>query len=157
MQGWKRRVVYVTLYEGIAITVTTLALLVLGHNPFDSFVASVGASFLAVTWNLIFNAIFEAWESRQVIKGRSVRRRIAHAIGFEGGLVLSMVPFFAWWLEVSLWQAFVMDLGFILFFLIYTFVFSWCFDRVFGLPASAMPVGEGDGVPSDHACQAGRA
>ena len=30
--------------------------------------------------------------------------------------------------------------GFILFFLIYTFVFSWCFDKVFGLPASAMPI-----------------
>lgn len=140
MQGWKRRVVYVTLYEGIAITVTGAALSLLGHAPLHSLVASVGASVLAVTWNLIFNALFEAWERRQAVKGRSLRRRIAHAIGFEGGLVLSIVPFFAWWLQVSLWEAFVMDLGFILFFLVYTFVFSWCFDRVFGLPASALPV-----------------
>src|SRR5690606_7768096 len=107
--------------------------------PADSAVASVDASALAVTWNLIFNAIFEAWERRQTVKGRSLRRRVAHAIGFEGGLVLSIVPFFAWWLEVSLWEAFVLDLGFILFFLVYTFVFAWCFDKVFGLPASAMP------------------
>lgn len=140
MQGWKRRVVYVSLYEGIAITLTATVLALLGHAPMDSLVASVGASMLAVTWNLIFNAMFEAWERRQTIKGRSVGRRIAHAIGFEGGLVLSIVPFFAWWLGVSLWQAFVMDLGFILFFLVYTFVFSWCFDKTFGLPASAMPV-----------------
>lgn len=139
MQGWKRRVVYVSLYEGIAITLTAAVLAALGHGPMHSLVASVGASVLAVTWNLIFNAMFEAWERRQPVKGRSIRRRVAHAIGFEGGLVLSMVPFFAWWLEVSLWQAFVMDLGFITFFLVYTFVFSWCFDRVFGLPASAMP------------------
>jgi len=139
MQGWKRRVVFVTLYEGIAIVLTTAALGALGHAPLQSLVASVGASLLAVTWNLVFNAMFEAWERRQAVKGRSVRRRIAHAIGFEGGLVLSMVPFFAWWLEVGLWQAFVMDLGFIVFFLVYTFIFSWAFDRAFGLPASAMP------------------
>ena len=139
MQGWKRRVVYVSLYEGIAITLTAAVLAALGHGPMDSLVASVGASVLAVTWNLIFNAMFESWERRQAVKGRSIRRRVAHAIGFEGGLVLSMVPFFAWWLEVGLWEAFVMDLGFITFFLVYTFVFSWCFDKVFGLPASAMP------------------
>lgn len=152
MQGWKRRVVYVTLYEGIAITLTTAVLAALGHGATAAIVASVGASMLAVTWNLIFNAMFEAWERRQTIKGRSIARRIAHAIGFEGGLVLSIVPFFAWWLDVTLWEAFVMDLGFILFFLVYTFVFAWCFDQVFGLPASAMPA---SGQPSEHTpCEA---
>src|SRR5690606_26133688 len=139
MQGWKRRVVYVSLYEGIAIALTGAVLFLLGHSPLHSLVASVGASVLAVVWNLVFNGLFEAWERRQVVKGRSLKRRIAHAIGFEGGLVLSIVPFFAWWLDVSLWEAFVMDLGFILFFLVYTFVFAWCFDRIFGLPASALP------------------
>lgn len=139
MQGWKRRVVYVGLYEGIAIVLTAGVLGLLGHGPLHSFVASAGASALAVLWNLVFNAMFEAWERRQPLKGRSVRRRVAHAIGFEGGLVLSIVPFFAWWLGISLWEAFVTDLGFIVFFLVYTFVFSWCFDKVFGLPASAMP------------------
>lgn len=152
MQGWKRRVVYVALYEGIAIVLTATVLGILGHGPLHSLVASVGASALAVTWNLVFNAMFEAWERRQTLKGRSIRRRIAHAIGFEGGLVLTIVPFFAWWLEVSLWQAFIMDLGFILFFLVYTFVFSWCFDRVFGLPASAMPASSAEG----QACAATR-
>lgn len=150
MQGWKRRVFYVTLYEGIAIVLTGAVLAALGHTLLNSLVASVGASVLAVTWNLIFNAIFEAWERRQTVKGRSIKRRVAHAIGFEGGLVVSMVPFFAWWLEVSLWEAFVMDLGFITFFLVYTFVFAWCFDRVFGLPASAMPQAESTG--SAQAC-----
>jgi len=140
MQGWKRRVVFVSLYEGIAIITTGAVLALLGYGVVGSLVASIGASSLAVIWNMIFNMMFEAWERRQSVKGRSIKRRIAHAIGFEGGLVLSIVPFFAWWLDVSLWEAFVMDLGFILFFLIYTFVFSWCFDKVFGLPASAMPI-----------------
>ena len=68
---------------------------------------------------------------------RSLRRRIAHAIGFEGGLIAFLVPVFAWWLGVSLWDALVMDLGLVVFFLVYTFVFNWAFDAVFGLPASA--------------------
>ena len=55
-----------------------------------------------------------------------------------GGLVFTLVPLFAWWFNVSLWQAFVMDLALIVFFLCYTFVFNWVFDQVFGLPASAM-------------------
>jgi len=73
------------------------------------------------------------------VRGRTVWRRMVHAVGFEGGLVFTLVPLFAWWFGVSLWQAFVMDLALIVFFLVYTFVFNWVFDRVFGLPASAQP------------------
>ncbi|WP_139285334.1 PACE efflux transporter [Acidovorax soli] len=138
MQGVRRRVLYVTLYELIAIAVATWGLAVLtGQSAAHSSVASAAASAVAVVWNLLFNWAFERWESRQAVRGRSVRRRIAHAIGFEGGLVFTLVPLFAWWFNVSLWQAFVMDLALIVFFLCYTFVFNWGFDRVFGLPASA--------------------
>jgi len=84
-----------------------------------------------------FNAMFERWESRQAVRGRSVRRRVAHAIGFEGGLALFLIPLVAWGLGVSLVEAFWLDLGLLAFFLVYTFVFNWAFDRVFGLPASA--------------------
>jgi uncharacterized membrane protein len=138
LQGPWRRVIYVTLYELIAIAAATLGLAALtGQGAGHSSVVAVAASAIAVVWNLLFNWAFERWEARQVVRGRSVRRRIAHAIGFEGGLVFTLVPLFAWWFDVSLWQAFVMDLALIVFFLGYTFVFNWGFDRVFGLPASA--------------------
>jgi len=138
MQGIKRRVVYITLYEGLAIVAASAGLaLMSGKSLGHSGVLAVIASVIAVLWNLAFNALFERWEARQAVRGRSLRRRIAHAIGFEGGLVAFLVPVFAWWMGVSLWQALVMDLGLVVFFLIYTFVFNWGFDRVFGLPASA--------------------
>ncbi|MBC2770096.1 PACE efflux transporter [Pusillimonas minor] len=139
MQGIKRKVVYVSFYEAIAIALTTTVFYLLGYSMTDAGVASVVASVIAVLWNLVWNTGFEFWESRQIRKGRSIARRIAHAIGFEGGLVVFLVPFFAWWLQVSWWEALVLDAGLIVFFLVYTFVFSWVFDRVFGLPASAMP------------------
>ena len=95
------------------------------------------ASLIAIVWTLVFNAVFEYWEARQSVRGRSVARRVAHAIGFEAGMVAMLVPIFAWWLDVSLWEALVMDIGLMLFFLGYTFVFNWAFDRTFGLPTAA--------------------
>ncbi|MFP5467025.1 MAG: PACE efflux transporter [Gammaproteobacteria bacterium] len=138
MQGIRRKIVYVTLYELIAIAASTAGLMLLSSSSVGhAGVAAVAASVIAVVWNFVFNTLFERWEARQAERGRSVWRRIAHAIGFEGELVFSLVPLFAWWLDISLWQAFMLDLGLIVFFLIYTFVFNLAFDKVFGLPASA--------------------
>ncbi|MBU0747368.1 MAG: PACE efflux transporter [Gammaproteobacteria bacterium] len=139
LQGVKRRVIYVSLYELIAIAAATAGLALLsGQGAGHSSVVAVAASVIAVVWNIVFNWAFERWESRQPVRGRSVARRVAHAIGFEGGLVFTLVPLFAWWFGITLWHAFVMDLGLIVFFLCYTFVFNWVFDHLFGLPASAM-------------------
>ena len=138
MQGIKRRVVYISLYEGIAIVATSFGLAAMsGQGLGHSGALAVIASAIAVVWNLAFNAMFERWESRQAVRGRSVRRRVAHAIGFEGGLVAFLVPTIAGWLGIGLLEALLMDLGLVVFFLVYTFVFNWAFDRVFGLPASA--------------------
>ncbi len=94
-------------------------------------------STVALGWNYVFNWLFEAWESRQIVKGRSFRRRLAHGIGFEGGLVLMLVPVMAYWLETTLLKAFLADLGILAFFFVYAIAFTWAFDRVFGLPQSA--------------------
>ncbi|KRD21796.1 hypothetical protein ASE39_05165 [Acidovorax sp. Root267] len=139
LQGLKRRLIYVSLYELIAIAAATAGLALLsGQGAGHSSVVAVAASVIAIVWNIVFNWAFERWEARQPVRGRSVARRVAHAIGFEGGLVFTLVPLFAWWFGISLWHAFVMDLGLIVFFLCYTFVFNWVFDHLFGLPASAM-------------------
>lgn len=138
LQGPKRRLLYVTLYELIAIAAATLGLAALsGQGAAHSSVLAVAASAIAVVWNVVFNALFERWESRQAQRQRTIMRRIAHALGFEGGLVLALVPLMAWWFDITLWEALVMDLGLIVFFLCYTFAFNWVFDRIFGLPASA--------------------
>lgn len=146
MQGIRRKLVYITLYEVIAISASTALLKLFSGSDLErAGVAAVGAAVVAVVWNLAYNTAFEWWEARQTTRGRSVWRRVAHAVGFETGLVITLVPAFAWWLGLTLWEAFVMDIGLIVFFLIYTFVFNWAFDRVFGLPASALPAGTGDG------------
>lgn len=133
-----RRIVQAALYESIAIAVVTPTLaLAFSHPPGSAFVLSAVMSTIALAWNYVFNSLFERWEARQTVKGRSLARRIAHGVGFEGGLAIILMPVMAWWLDISLWAAFVADLGLLAFFFVYTVAFTWAFDRMFGLPASA--------------------
>jgi uncharacterized membrane protein len=136
--GWRRRVLYVALYEAVAIVSAAVGLAWVADRPLaDAGIVSVIASVIAVVWNYLYNWAFERWEASQRERGRSLWRRVVHALGFELGLVILLVPALAWWLKVTLWQALLLDLGLVLFFLVYTFVFNWAFDRVFGLPESA--------------------
>lgn len=138
MQGLKRKIVYVSLFETIAVGLTSTGLMLMGgHDVGHAGTAAIASSLIAIAWNFAFNYMFEAWESRQATRGRSWKRRAAHAIGFEGGLLVVLVPLFAWWLNISLWEALVLDIWLLIFFMIYTYIFSLAFDHVFGLPASA--------------------
>lgn len=47
---------------------------------------------------------------------------------FEGGLFLVTVPMIAYVLGVSLWAAFVMDLGVVALIGVYTVLFHWAYD-----------------------------
>lgn len=125
-----RRLIYVLSYELIAIILTAAGLRILGHGGADSTLVAVASSLTALIWNYLFNLLFEAWERRQASARRTLRRRIAHALGFEGGLVIFLVPVLALLLGVPLLEAFLLEAGLLLFFLLYTFAFSWCFDRI---------------------------
>jgi len=138
VQGLKRKLVYVTAYEGIGLCLSTLGLALLsGTEPSNTGPLAVMITTIAMVWNFIYNTLFEYWESRQATRGRSVARRVAHAIGFQLTLVVYLIPLIAWWLGISLWEAFVVDLAFIILIPCYTFLYNWLFDRVFGLLSSA--------------------
>jgi uncharacterized membrane protein len=133
-----RRVLQALLYEAIAIAVVGPVLsLAFDKSPTSTFGLAVVLSTVALTWNYVFNWIFERWESRQSVRGRSFARRLAHGAGFEGGLVILLLPVMSLWLDISLTTAFLANLGLLVFFFFYAIAFTWCFDRVFGLPASA--------------------
>jgi uncharacterized membrane protein len=133
-----RRVLQAVLYEVFAIAFVGPVLSLAFDKPATS---TLGLAFvlssIALAWNYVFNAIFERWESRQSVRGRSLLRRLAHGIGFEGGLVVMLVPVMAFWLDISFVSAFLANLGLLAFFFVYAVAFTWAFDRVFGLPQSA--------------------
>ena len=139
MQPHTRRIVHAVLYEAVAVGFVGPALAWLFKTSVTTALSlAVLMSTVALAWSYLFNTLFERWEAGQARKGRSLLRRVAHSSGFEGGLVVVLVPVMAWWLDTSLWAALLADLGVLAFFFVYAFAFTWAFDRVFGLPASAV-------------------
>tara|TARA_R110002049_G_scaffold41156_4_gene124360 strand:- start:1720 stop:2154 length:435 start_codon:yes stop_codon:yes gene_type:complete len=138
MSPKRRRILQAILYEVFAIAfVGPMLSIIFDKPPASTMGLAFVLSSIALGWNYVFNAIFERWESRQTVRGRSFTRRLAHGIGFEGGLVVILVPVMALWLNTSVLNAFLANLGLLVFFFVYAIAFTWAFDRVFGLPASA--------------------
>ena len=138
LQGIKRKITYVASYEAIAFMCGTLGFLSFSDSSLERAGAlAVFASIFAVSWNFVYNAMFERWEARRLVRGRSFGRRVLHAVGFELGFLVVLMPVAAWWLDISYLRSFMLNLGLNIFFFVYTFAFTWAFDRVFGLPTSA--------------------
>ena len=137
----KRRIVYVVVFEIVAIILSTFVLMQLSNSDAsESLPVAMMVSLAAVIWNFIYNTAFEAWERRRRIVNRTLWIRSAHAFGFEGGLVLICLPLYMIWYDVGLVKAFTMEVALLLFFLVYTFTFTLIFDKIFTLPYEYKPL-----------------
>ncbi|WP_417251575.1 multidrug/biocide efflux PACE transporter [Castellaniella sp.] len=84
---------------------------------------------IAVAWNMLYNWFFDRLQARWEFE-RSYWVRVGHACGFEAGLILIAIPFVAWWLDISYLQALILDIGFVLFYLPYGFLFNLGYDKI---------------------------
>ena len=76
---------------------------------------------------MVFNSLFDRLKARlQLANGGWTR--VLHALLFEGGLILLAVPLIAALMKISLLEAFILDIGVLLFFLPYTYVYHWGYD-----------------------------
>ncbi|SCK06934.1 multidrug/biocide efflux PACE transporter [Vogesella sp. LIG4] len=125
----RERIFHAVLYEACAMAM----LVPLGSWLAGADLGHMGAlalmmSSIAMLWNMLFNTLFERLERRYGWR-RTPSVRCLHAIGFEGGMLLLTIPVIAWWLQCNLWQALMMDIGVLLFFLVYTYLFNWSYDH----------------------------
>ena len=126
----KRRIVHALSYEIILLVIIAIALSFIFHVPMEvTGILGIAMAVTSVIWNMIFNHFFEKYEKRKKLK-RTVSVRILHAIGFEGGLMLATIPMVAYAMNMTLWQAVLLDLGLTSCILVYTFIFQWCYDMV---------------------------
>lgn len=134
-----RRVVFVAGYESLSVIFTMFVLsALLGHGGGESTLLAILLSTVATVWNYLWNTLFEALERRAGATGRGLAARAVHALGYEGGVLLVTIPLVSLMLGVSLIEALMIEGGLLVFFLAFTVVYTWAFDRVFGLPASAL-------------------
>ena len=94
---------------------------------------AVVISLMARVWNFIYNYIFDLVES-SLDGHRSTRKismRLLHALLFEVGLLIVTVPLVAYWLEMNLVAALLVDIGFVVFYLVYAFFYNYIFDKIY--------------------------
>lgn len=104
----------------------------------DIGVIGAGSATLAMLWNYLYNYGFDHLMQRwRGTTAKTLPLRVLHAILFELGLLIALLPLIAWYLGISLWQALIMDVSFALFYMGYAFVFNLAYDRVFPLPRPA--------------------
>lgn len=126
----KERIFHACTFEFFAIVFTMLIGVFLLNKPLSSMgILSVLISVTALLLNIVFNWLFD--KIFPFVNGdRPVKVRMLHAIGFEGTLIIFTVPMIAFFLKVSLVEAFMIEIGFLVFFLFYTYIYNWLYDKV---------------------------
>ncbi|MBG2874493.1 PACE efflux transporter [Proteus alimentorum] len=126
-----RKLVYAITFEALAILLSTVLLAVLSQSQsHNSLPVAIAVSVIALIWNYIFNSFFELIESKLKIKKRTVMVRLIHAISFELGLFFFTIPLYMWWYNVGFIKAISMEITILVFFFIYTYLFTLAFDKL---------------------------
>ena len=124
------RVGHALAFEVIALVICApLFSWIMGTTMAAMGALTLAISLIAMLWNVVYNATFDRLQRRMGFT-RTLTVRLLHAVVFEAGLILVAVPLAAVWLHITLWQAFVLDIGLLAFFLPYTMVFNWVYDRL---------------------------
>lgn len=126
-----RKLVYAITFETLAILLSTVLLAILSQSQsHNSLPVAIAVSVIALIWNYIFNSFFELIESKLKIKKRTVMVRLTHAISFELGLFFFTIPLYMWWYKVGFIKAISMEITILVFFFVYTYLFTLAFDKL---------------------------
>lgn len=129
-KSMSERLLHAVSFEVIAIAITApIGAWMLGRSMVEMGSVAIVLSTIAMLLNVIYNMIFDHFWP--LSKGpRSVGVRVTHAIGFELSFIVVGLPIIAIMLNMTLWNAFMLELGFFVFFLFYTYAFNWAFDKL---------------------------
>lgn len=141
MRSTADRIRHAISFEVLALLIVTPMGAWLFDKPLHEIgvVTIVSASF-ATGWNYLYNLGFD--HALRRLRGtvrKTVPIRVLHAVIFEIGLLFVLMPFIAWYLSISLMEAFLIDVSFALFYLIYAFVFNWVYDVIYPVPEPVRP------------------
>lgn len=141
MRNTADRIRHALSFEIIALAIVTpLGALVFDLPLHHMGVVTLISATIATGWNYLYNLLFDLAMLR--IRGRVAKTpalRLLHAALFEIGLLIVLIPFIAIYLRIGLWEAFVMDLAFAGFYMVYALVFNWAYDLIFPIPETKAP------------------
>lgn len=141
IRSGRDRLRYTCLFEFFLILILTpIGAIIFDRHLFDIGLLSLALSLKAMVLNLIYNRLFDSLDVRagRIPTQRSFLGRIAHAVGFEAGLVLTSLPIVMWWLGLTLLQAFLMDMVVTFLIVVYTLLFTWSYDLLYPVEQCAV-------------------
>lgn len=128
-RSMKERFLHAVGFETLAIlTVSPLAAWAMEKPLFQMGSLAIMLSTVAMLWNMIYNSGFDRFYPPG--QKRRFGVRALHALGFEGGFIVIGLPIAAWMLNITLWQALLVEIAFFLFFLPYTIGYNWVWDKL---------------------------
>ncbi len=142
IRGGLDRLRYAVLFEFILIVLMGVALSALSDRSFfDTGMLAAILSVIAVVVALLYNYARDRIDAHfgRVPTERSTPGRIAHAIGLEIALVFTSLPAIMWWMEWGFSKALLFDLTAVALIVIYTYVFTLIYDKVFPVPQDTQP------------------
>lgn len=124
------RTFHAVSYELIGIITSAPIIAFISGKPMaeSGFLALI-VSIIAMIWNYLFNFIFDKLQFKYQFK-KTAFVRILHGIGFEVGLILLTVPPIALLFNMGLIDAFLLELGMLIYFFPYTIIFNWIYDKI---------------------------
>jgi uncharacterized membrane protein len=139
MRTFRDRIRHTILFEIIALAFVVVGGSWIIGRPMEIIGAlSLMFSALAMGWNLLFNWLFDIWDRKyRAFAKRGFVVRAIHASLFELSMVIAGLFLVSWWLGVTYWEAFIIDVGFSAFFLLYAYGFNWAYDTIFPVPREA--------------------
>ncbi|MDY7546005.1 PACE efflux transporter [Glaciimonas sp. CA11.2] len=123
-----RRILHAILFEiGALVILVPLMSYGLGLELFHFGALALILALCAMACNMLYNHGFEWFETRYGWV-RTIAVRVGHTLGFELCFMAVALPITAWWMSISVVQAFMLDLVFSVFFMVYAFCFNWLYD-----------------------------
>lgn len=127
-KSFKERVFHAVIFEVTANVIIALSLAwLMNVSVLQSGSLSVISALTATVWNFIFNKLFDSLQKKHQFQ-RTFLVRASHAVGFETGLIISLIPVAMVMLNLTVTEAFFVEIGLVLFFLPYTMLFNWLYD-----------------------------
>ena len=118
------------LFEVFAlIMMAGLATYITGNGAGEMARLALAMSLIAMAWNYVYNYGYDKIFGADRTK-RTKKTRVLHGLGFELGLMTVTLPVLMWVLKLNFLTVLIMDIGLVIFFVLYAIGFNWVYDSV---------------------------
>lgn len=126
----KERILHMVLFEVFAlIMMAGLATYITDNGAGEMAGLALAMSLIAMAWNYVYNYGYDKIFGADRTK-RTKKTRVLHGLGFELGLMTVTLPVLMWVLKLDFLTVLIMDIGLVIFFVLYAIGFNWAYDSV---------------------------